>query len=306
MVSQRPVADLEDLASAVALMSSAWRADAPHVAGTPAAIEWWYALTHPDPIRDHLRLWFDEGRPVAWSWHEPPELESHVWTGDPSADANVYAAIVDAALAEADGTELAAFAGDDDVASIDILRSRGFEPAGRRLTQWHWRANDGGPGPTEPTLPDGYRIRGLRGPEEFDARVALHRSAFPMSRLNAAKYERLLTVPHYRLEDDLVVEAPDGSLAAYALAWYDGDGQVGELEPVGTHPDHQRLGLSRAVVTAAVERLFHRGARVVQVYSDRSEAASEALYAAVGFERRATHQRYVVGPPAGADATIGT
>ncbi|HMD11171.1 MAG TPA: GNAT family N-acetyltransferase [Marmoricola sp.] len=303
MVSHRPATDIDDLASAVALMSSAWRAGAPHVGGTPAAIEWWYALTHPDPVGDHLRLWFDGTRAVAWSWHEPPELETHVWTGDPSTDARVIGAILDVALEEAAGSELAAFAADDDAAAIATLRERGFHPAGRRLTQWYRVASNARPGPREPALPDGYRIRGLRGPEEFEARVALHRSAFPASRLNVAKYQRLLTVPHYRLEDDLVVEASDGSLAAFALSWYDGDGRVGELEPVGTHPDHQRRGLSRALVTAAVQRLFEHGARVVQVYSDQAEEAAEALYPSVGFERRATHQRYVTGRRTGTGRT---
>ena len=310
MLTQRAAAGIEDLSIAVDLMSAAWRAGATHVAGTPAAIEWWYALTHPDPLGDHLRLWFDGAGLVAWSWHEPPEVESHVWTGNgDAADRAVFAAIVDAALDEAAGRELAAFAADDDLATIGVLRERGFVPAGRRLSQWQHRARAG---LTLAPLLDGYRIRSLAGPAEFDARVALHRSAFPASRLTVAKYERLLTVPHYRLEDDLVVEAPDRSLAAYALSWYDPAGLVGELEPVGTHPDHQRRGLSRAVVGAAVERLHERGAQIVQVYSDVAEAAAEGLYEAVGFERRATHRRYATGSsdatkpwPRSGGATIG-
>jgi ribosomal protein S18 acetylase RimI-like enzyme len=225
-----------------------------------------------------------------------------VWTGDDTRDAEVFAAIVDAALDEASDGEVGVFAADDDAASTATLRGRGFKPAGRQLTQWHHVPGD----PLAPArLPDGYRIRGLRGPEEFAARVELHRAAFPASRLTVEKYERLLTVPHYRLEDDLVVEAPDGSLAAYALAWWDPHGRVGELEPVGTHPDEQRRGLSRAVVTAAVERLHDRGATVVQVYSDAAEAPAEALYAAVGFGRRNTHRRYAVRPTRPAGATIG-
>lgn len=292
MLTQRAAVGIEDLATAASLMSAAWRAQAPHAAATPAAIEWWYALTHPDPLAAHLRLWFDGSQPVAWSWHEPPELESHVWTGDATRDNAAFAAIIDAALDEAAGGELGAFASDDDAASIDTLRQRGFVAAGRRLTQWQHRL---GVALRSATLTDGYRIRALAGPEEFAARVALHRAAFATSRLTVEKYRRLLTVPHYRLEDDLVVEAPDGPLAAFALSWYDPDGLVGELEPVGTHPHHQRRGLSRAVVTAAVERLHDRGARVVQVYSDMAEGAAEALYAAVGFERHATHRRYAVG-----------
>jgi ribosomal protein S18 acetylase RimI-like enzyme len=287
MLTQRAAVGIEDLAIAASLMSGAWRTEAPHVAATPASIEWWYALTHPDPLGDHLRLWFDGSQPVAWTW-----LESHVWTGDAARDQAVFAAIIEAALEEAAGGELGAFAADDDGASIEVLRERGFEAAGRRLTQWQHRLAVALP---SAQLPSGYRIRGLAGPEEFDDRVALHRAAFATSRLIAEKYRRLLSVTHYRLEDDLVVEVPDGSLAAFALSWYDPDGLVGELEPVGTHPHHQRRGLSRAVVTAAIERLHDRGARVVQVYSDMAEGAAEALYAAVGFERHATHQRYAVG-----------
>ena len=99
-------------------------------------------------------------------------------------------------------------------------------------------------------------------------------------------------MPHYRLEDDLVVEAPDGSLAAYAMAWWDPVGRVCEFEPVGTHPDHQRRGLSRALLTEGLRRSFERGARVVQVYADTTSEAAEALYPAIGFRRRAFHQRF--------------
>ncbi len=302
MLTHRPAADVEDLSTAAGLMSAAWQADAPHVAETPAAIEWWYTVTYPDPLGDHLRLWFDDGRPVAWTWHEPPELECHVWTGDAHTDALLFAAIIHAVDADAGEGELAAFAADADAAAIDVLRERGFEPAGRVLTQWQRRVDDGDL--RRVVMPDGYRIRGLRGPDEFPARVDVHRAAFPTSRLTAEKYERLLTMPHYRFDDDLVVEAPDGSLAAFALTWYDAVGRVGELEPVGTHPDHQRQGLSRAIVTAGVSRLFERGARTVQVYSDATEAPAEALYAAVGFRRRAIHRRYTIRSPRPADATI--
>ncbi len=132
----------------------------------------------------------------------------------------------------------------------------------------------------------------MTGPEEVPARVELHRAAFLPSRLNVEKYERLLTLPHYRFEDDLVVEAPDGSLAAFAMAWWDEGARVGEFEPVGTHPDHQRRGLARALLNWGLDRYAGRGVRVVQVYSDASNAASEALYEAVGFRRRAFHRRY--------------
>jgi ribosomal protein S18 acetylase RimI-like enzyme len=302
MLTQRPAATIDDLRTATDLMSEAWRAGSPLVAESPAAIEWWYALTYPDPLEDHLRLWFEGSRPVAWSWHEPPELETHVWSGDLDRDTTVYRAIVQAAIDEAGGGEVGAFAAEDDPASIGVLSELGFEPEGRRLSQWQRHASDGPPAPVR--LADGYRIRGLAGDAEFAARVAVHRAAFPTSRLTAEKYARLLTVPHYRLEDDLVVEAPDGTLAAFALGWLDQVGRVAEFEPVGTAPGHQRRGLSRALVTAGLARFFDAGARTVQVYADASERAAEALYSSVGFRRRSFHQRHVHRPSRSPEGTI--
>jgi ribosomal protein S18 acetylase RimI-like enzyme len=301
----RRAGGIDDLRTATGLLAAAWRGGSRLVAGTPAAVEWWYALTYPDPLGDHLRLWYqdDPGQPVAWSWHEPPELEWHVWTGSPEHDRAIFRAIVETAIEEAGDAEVGAFAAADDVGAIDVLESLDFRPGGRRLSQWLRRAEDG-PTPTPAPLPDGYRIRGLTGPDEFGARVALHRAAFPSSALSVAKYERLLTCPHYRLEDDLVAESPDGTLAAYALGWWDPDGAVAEFEPVGTHPDHQRRCLSRALLTASLARFLERGARTIQVYADASEEAAEGLYASAGFHRRAYHQRYARRPAGASDATI--
>jgi ribosomal protein S18 acetylase RimI-like enzyme len=183
----------------------------------------------------------------------------------------------------------------------------GFEPADRRLSQFQWRpahvsAGQARPAMADPesadparlawALPRGYVIRPLAGRHEIAARVEAHRAAFPPSRLTIEKYERLLTLPHYRFEDDLVIEAPDGSFAAFAMAWWDPDGRVGEFEPVGTHPAHRRRGLSRALLTWGLQRYAERGARVVQVYSDAAYPAAEALYETLGFARRAFHRRY--------------
>ena len=65
----------------------------------------------------------------------------------------------------------------------------------------------------------GYRDpTACAGADEIPARVEVHRAAFAPSKLTVEKYERLQTMPHYTTEDDLVVEAPDGSLAAFAMA----------------------------------------------------------------------------------------
>jgi ribosomal protein S18 acetylase RimI-like enzyme len=274
-------------------MARAWQADAPLVAATPAAIEWWHAATAPEPLEAHLRLWSEDGADVAWTWHDGDELEWHVWTGRPGRDAGVLRKILGVIIDEAPTRPTALWSAEDDRPTIDALTYLGFVPADRRLSQFLWRPDDDGRASLpERVLPAGYRIRPLAGLDEVPARVQVHRAAFPPSRLNVSKYERLLSLPHYRFEDDLVVEAPDGSLAAFAMAWWDSDSRVGEFEPVGTHPDHQRRGIARALLGCGLDRYAERGARVVQVYSDAANPASEALYEAIGFRRRAHHRRY--------------
>jgi ribosomal protein S18 acetylase RimI-like enzyme len=303
MLQQRPAETLDDLRLAGQLMARAWRAGAPVVAATPAAIEWWHAATAPEPLSAHLRLWSELDEDVAWTWHDGDEVEWHVWTGDTARDAAVFRAILHRLIDDTPTRPIGIFTAEDDRGTIAALTDRGFAPAGRRLSQFLWRPAEGRGVPGAPSLPPGYRIRPLAGRGEVPARVDVHRAAFASSRLTIEKYERLLTLPHYRFEDDLVVGAPDGDLAAFAMAWWDPDARVGEFEPVGTHPAHQRRGIARALLSWGLHRYARRGAGIVQVYSEATNAASEALYGAVGFRRRAYHGRYE--RPGGPDCTTG-
>jgi ribosomal protein S18 acetylase RimI-like enzyme len=287
VITHRRGDSLDDLRTAGDLVSRAWLARTPLVAATTGGMEWWHASSYPDALGEHLRLWQVDGRDVAWTWEDTGEIEWHIWSGDAASDV----AVMDAILEGAGSGTIASWAAEDDAAVIAAFERAGLAPADRRLSQFQQRVDREAELP-DPRLPDGYRIRGLAGPEEVAARVDVHRAAFTPSRLSTEKYERLITMPHYRFEDDLVVEAPDGSLAAFAMAWWDPIGRTGEFEPVGTHPTYQRRGLGRALLGHGLRRFRDLGATTVQVYSDASNTASEALYEAVGFRRRAFHRRY--------------
>jgi ribosomal protein S18 acetylase RimI-like enzyme len=84
-----------------------------------------------------------------------------------------------------------------------------------------------------------------------------------------------------------VLEAPDGSFAAYALCWYDDANRVGEFEPVGTHPNRRRRGRGAPVCRYALHRLQEAGAKQAIVYASGREdqRQASALYESVGFRR---------------------
>jgi ribosomal protein S18 acetylase RimI-like enzyme len=284
-------------------------------------LSWWYAQAWPAELGERLRLWLVDGETVGWSWFDGEALELAVWRADEDpierAVEQVERAILAFALetaAEAagratDGSSpgaVEAWAADDDPLTRTLLAELGFERVGPapdgpppdgpphrhpRLSQFQRTVAEAASIPDR-ALPPGYRIRSVAGPHEIEARVAAHREAFAPSKMRAEKYERLVGLPDYRYEDDLVVEAPDGSIGSFAMAWWDPVARIGEFEPVGTYPRHQRLGLSAALLCHGLRRYRALGATVVQVFSHADNAASEALYESVGFRRVAYHDLF--------------
>ena len=136
----------------------------------------------------------------------------------------------------------------------------------------------------EPVIPAGYRIRPVTGVEEAGALAELHRAAFPGAKWTADLYRHVMESPGYDPGRELVAEAADGTLAAFAVTWYDPLNLTGLLEAVGTHIDHQQRGLGRAVVTYAAHHMAAAGMEYAIVANAGSNAASEALYRSAGFQ----------------------
>ncbi len=102
------------------------------------------------------------------------------------------------------------------------------------------------------------------------------------------RYRRFIECDAHIGERDLVVISPDGFGVSACCIWFDEVNRVGLFEPVGTHPDFQRKGLGKALLTEALQRMKSAGLQTAIVSTDSKNASGVALYQAVGF---AMHKR---------------
>ena len=241
-------------------------------------IAWWAAnLPHGET---EVRLWHDDGRLVGWGWVTGgTELEFDV---RPS-----HRHLLDEILDWAQPEELRrplGSRGRDRAHRGARARARSRGAVVSASTHARWSRSTNRACLTAIASAPSRRATGRRG-------RAAHRSAFQPSRFSDDVYAFVRTTPAYRADLDCVVEAPDGSIAAYTLAWFDEVNRVGEFEPVGTHADHRRLGLGRAVGLYALRRLRELGATsaLVACRGDAAYPIPCKLYESIGFREVSRH-----------------
>ncbi|HUQ60508.1 GNAT family N-acetyltransferase [Lentzea sp.] len=142
----------------------------------------------------------------------------------------------------------------------------------------------------EVEVPEGFTVRPITE-ADLARRVEVHREVWHPSRVTEESYRNVMAAWPYRADLDWVVEAPDGRFAASCLIWFDDENRVGELEPVGTHPDFRRMGLGAAVCHGAMRALRDLSAEQAIVYPFHGKAAEE-FYERLGFRPYARTLNY--------------
>ena len=141
-------------------------------------------------------------------------------------------------------------------------------------------------GRTEPSNEThGYTVRCMAGEQEHAARASAHREVFHPSSVTDESYARLMRLPGYERELDLLAVTPEGEIGAFCMVWVDPVNRVGEFEPVGTRPAYRRKGMARAVLLEGLRRMQARGCATAIVWTDGDNAGGQALYESVGFRR---------------------
>ncbi|HNT78391.1 MAG TPA: N-acetyltransferase [Anaerolineae bacterium] len=140
----------------------------------------------------------------------------------------------------------------------------------------------------EPRLPAGFVIRPTTE-AEAEAHVALHRAAFGSGFMTLEQRLATLRLPEYDPTLDLVVVAPDGTLAAYCTCSISAEENAlngradGYTDPVATHPAYQRRGLARALLLTGMRLLRDRGMDFAVMGTSSENVAMQKTAESVGF-----------------------
>lgn len=142
-------------------------------------------------------------------------------------------------------------------------------------------------------LPPGYRIASVAEHGDIDGIVDLESIVFETTALDRRWYAAKSSAPGYSPELHLHVVAPDGRLAAFAHGWPDNAGRRGEIDPVGTHPEHRRRGLAASVVAACLARMADRGISRVYIATEPEPYPANRLYEALGPTAKFYQERWI-------------
>lgn len=163
---------------------------------------------------------------------------------------------------------------------IDVLEARGYER--RALGAPAMSRTISETDPAAPSAPSGYEVRELHT-NDVASRVEVFNAAFPRDELSVNAYRALQACSLYEPRLDIVATSSSSSIAAFATLWLDAANAVVQIEPAGCHPDHRRLGLTRAVILRALSRSVELGATDAIVRHVSTNVAAQALYESCGF-----------------------
>jgi ribosomal protein S18 acetylase RimI-like enzyme len=254
--------------------------------------------------QEYIRLWHDPqgklvgyamlGEDPSFDWQVHPEYE---WRGiEDEAMAWLEARLGE--LRQQDmqqwGGKIVSGSRQDNPQRIAFLEGHGFQPGGDFSEVNMLRSLDD-PLP-ETVLPTGCQVRSFAGAGEITNRAGAEREVWypwTVGNVTDEDYARLMQLPGYDRELDIVAIAPDGVIAAYVNCWLDPLNRIGDFGPVGARLAYRRQGLTRAVLLEGLRRFQAHGMQRACVSTGVNNAPAMRLYESIGFVPENRYLEYV-------------
>lgn len=236
-------------------------------------------------IQARTRLWLDDNHMIAWAYVD--DFRNLRWEIESQYSKEIGAEIVEwgvvcvrGILSPEESCKLGASCREDYVERVEFLTRHGFRRS-ENVTV-HMQRDLSAPIP-KPELPEGFMIRSVVGIEEAEAIALLHRSAFGTDYMTTENRLSIMKTSEYDPALDLVVVAPDGTLAGYCTCSVNLEDKMGTTDPVATHPRFRKLGLARALLLTGLGLLNERGMEKAGLGTSGDNIAMQRTAESVGF-----------------------
>ncbi|MFT3891878.1 MAG: GNAT family N-acetyltransferase [Anaerolineales bacterium] len=234
-----------------------------------------------ETIRANTRLWFDDGQLVGWAYVD--DFNNLHWEVDSQYTDQIGDELVawgETCIRKMRSAALDANSREDRTERIVFLNQHGFRQLEDITVAMARSLSD----PiTDPVLPPGFAIRPIKGKEEAEAVAAMHRAAFGTEYMTTENRLIIMSTREYDPSLDLLVIAPNGKIAAYCTCSVNAETQIGMTDPVATHPNYQRMGLSRAILLTGMRMLKERGMESAHLGTSGENIAMQKAAESVGF-----------------------
>lgn len=257
--------------------------------------EFFMVACHLNP-HEYIRLWHDDkgalvgyailGEDPSFSCQVLPEYE---WSGI-ETEAMAWAETRLTELRQRDAKRwsgnFVSGARQDAAKRITFLEQHGFRHGNAERAEVNMLRSLDDPIP-ESALPAGCLVRAVAEAGEISSRAAAQREVWhpwTVGNVSDEDYARLMQLPGYYRDLDVVAVAPDGVIAAYVNGWIDPVNRIGDFGPVGARPAYRRQGLTHAVLLEGLRRLKTRGMDRVCVSTGVSNTPARQLYESIGFK----------------------
>ncbi len=293
-------AEIMELMQGMAQRVTAVRPDLVNTDASFGELAWIWGKGHAaDGAAWPCRLWYSGGELVAWAWGYLPR-QVRLSDGSVRDVTGAYLAyqvhpdhaeLVDDVIGWYDGIaaglERTVLPQQNDEFALKRWEAHGYQPDPSSLGDtgtWGQLNQRDLTGLEQPVLPNGFRFRTAAeaGPQ---AAVQAHIDAWAPSTYSAQGYEGVRQTAAYRGDLHVLVEAPDGTMAASTIMWLDEVNRTVEFEPVGTHPGYRRRGLGRAMLLHGMGLAREAGAThtTVACQGTHGRPPARELYYSAGF-----------------------
>ncbi|MHA2424223.1 MAG: GNAT family N-acetyltransferase [Candidatus Thorarchaeota archaeon] len=180
---------------------------------------------------------------------------------------------------------------EDDRARIELLEGLGYEKTSLEGADQVYDMDHEIP---EYEIPDGYSVRHALINEEWEKYREVQVSVFPHVKVMNKKILKIYsTASFYVPELDIIAVDPEGNFAAFCTGRIDPLSRIAELEPVGTHPDHRKKGLGKAVILECLKRFKKYNPTALVILGAAATEGANRLYESVGFVNKGLRYYWV-------------